>query len=517
MTRTLLFIFFFSFFYSWSQNIKISDQGLPNEPSIMIDPNNTNFLVAGANLNNVYYSWDSGLTWQEEILTSTFDVWGDPVIDVDNQGNFYFFHLSNRWGEKDWLDRIVCQKSTDQGETWNGGSSIGFEGSKQHDKQWSVIDQKTNQIYVVWTQFDKIFSDDPSDRTNILFSKSEDQGVSWSTPIQINVFDGDCADDGQSVMGAVPALGPNGEIYVTWIGPNGLMFQRSIDDGKTWLAEEKTLLSTPENGWSYDIPGIFRAYGMPVIKCDLSGGKHKGTIYVNWFDQSNGIDDTDVWLLKSTDGGDNWSEKIRVNDDGPDRHQFCTWMDIDQTNGNLHFVFYDRRNYNTNYTDVFTAYSIDGGENIINKKISQNPFNPNSSRFFGDYINISAHNNVVRPIWTRLDGLTSSIWTDISPFDATLSVESILADRSDIEFYPNPVSGPTCYISFKLRQSSVIDLELYDQMGRELHKLIDHKNYDFGKHVVQVDLSELGLQPGFYFYKLTIDGKIKSMKVLVGE
>ena len=70
-------------------------------------------------------------------------------------------------------------------------------------------------------------------------------------------------------------------------------------------------------------------------------------------------------------------------------------MDIDQTNGNLHFVFYDRRNYTSSLTDVFLAYSGDGGETFTNRKISESPFLPFSDIFIGDYNNITAHNNIV--------------------------------------------------------------------------------------------------------------------------
>jgi hypothetical protein len=35
--------------------------------------------------------------------------------------------------------------------------------------------------------------------------------------------------------------------------------------------------------------------GLPVTKCDLSGGAYNGTIYVNWTDQRNGEDNTDVF------------------------------------------------------------------------------------------------------------------------------------------------------------------------------------------------------------------------------
>ena len=48
---------------------------------------------------------------------------------------------------------------------------------------------------------------------------------------------------------------------------------------------------------------------------------------------------------------------------------------------------------------------------FTNEKISDSPFTPDKSVFFGDYTNISAHGGVVRPIWTRCDGTELSIWT----------------------------------------------------------------------------------------------------------
>jgi hypothetical protein len=41
---------------------------------------------------------------------------------------------------------------------------------------------------------------------------------------------------------------------------------------------------------------------------------------------------------------------------------------------------------------------------IQNIKISESPFRPSAKIFFGDYTNISVHNGVIRPVWTRLDG-----------------------------------------------------------------------------------------------------------------
>ena len=92
-------------------NVMISNQNTPEEVTICIDPNNTNYLVAGANIESYYYSTNAGATWQRGTLTSTnYGVWGDPAIACDKYGDFYFFHLSNPT-IGNWIDRIVCQKN----------------------------------------------------------------------------------------------------------------------------------------------------------------------------------------------------------------------------------------------------------------------------------------------------------------------------------------------------------------------------------------------------------------------
>lgn len=520
MKRKLLLILLILGFHSQAQNILISEnEGSrfgPNEPSIMINPTNTDILVAGSILNNYHHSSDGGVTWKIGELISSYGVWGDPVIDVDSKGDFYYFHLSNVASANGWIDRIVCQKSTDAGSSWTDGSFAGLNGSKDQDKQWSVIDRSNDNIYLTWTQFDEYDNDDPSCASVILFSKSLDGGESWSTPVQINKFEGNCLDGDDAVGGAVPAVGPNGEIYVTWAGPMGLVFNRSLDQGETWLTEEILIDSMP-GGWNQNISGIYRANGFPITKCDLSKGPNHGTIYVNWSDQRNGEHNTDIWFSKSIDGGNTWSSAVKVNNDNTDRQQFFTWMDIDQTNGNLHFVFYDRRDYTGDQTDVYLAFSNDGGQTFNNKRISESPFLPNKNIFIGDYNNISVHNNIVRPIWTRLHEGQLSIWTDVTPFDGTLSAydEFEAQEFETVKLYPNPLVDEKSYISFKLRETSVVNLELFDEQGKLIHKILDHIEMGYGKYSIPIELNELNLKSGFYYSRLSINGHSKTMKTIV--
>lgn len=403
-------------FPSTFKNVIIDSTTIPYsvcEPSICISPINQDLIIGGSVLNNVYLSNDGGVTWTKDKLQSSYGVFGDPVIRADYEGNFYFSHLSNPTGrayqDPEFLDRIVVQKSSDNGLTWNDGSYSKPSMTKDHDKQWMVTDPRTNHLYMTWTEFDKYGSKKAEDKSRILFSKSTDGSNSWSDPITISDLEGDCIDDDNTTEGAVPAVGPNGEIYVAWSYNEKIFFDRSDDDGLTW-GKDKIIANQPE-GWTIDIPGIPRCNGMPITEVDLSQGPYRGNIYVNWGDQRNGTDDTDIWIISSSDGGNKWTSAKRVNDDLAGKHQFLSWMDIDPTTGYIYIVFYDRRAYDDNATDVYLAYSTDGAETFTNVKISEKPFTPTIGGFFGDYNDISAYNGRIRPIWTRLDNNVQSVWT----------------------------------------------------------------------------------------------------------
>lgn len=513
----LCFLLFSNMIYSQYNNVMISDLFNPNETAIIMDPNQPGFILAAANLNSYFISLDTGLTWAQDQLISDLGVWGDPALAIDSQSHLYFFHLSNPYEfypDGDFIDRIVCQKSENNGASWSNGSFAGLNPDKDQDKEWPAIDRENDNIYLTWTEFDTYGSSNPMDSSRILFSKSTDAGITWSEPLKINQVSGDCEDSDNTVEGAVPAVGPNGEIYVSWAGPEGLVFDRSLDQGETWLDEDVFIDSIP-GGWDYGVPGIYRCNGLPVTTCDLSEGPFNGNIYVNWTDQRNGVDDTDVWLAKSSDGGNTWSEAIRVNDDEAGNQQFFTWMAIDQMTGYLYFVFYDRREQSDDYTDVYMARSIDGGESFVNFKISESPFLPNEGVFFGDYTNIAAHDGKIRPIWTRLHNGDLSVWTAIVNFSLNTSVEEDLNNEefSKIQQYPNPANDEV-YFSFKLRSESPVSLSIYDLQGKLLAEPVKNVTYPVGKHIIPFQFKENGFEKGVYYYRLILGDKIKTDKII---
>lgn len=502
--------------YAQHQNVMVSNQYSPEEPSIYINPKNTNQLVGGANIDSYYFSNDGGLTWENGTLySSQYGVWGDPVLIFDTTGACYFFHLANPPGGN-WIDRIVCQKSLDGGQTWNDGTYMGLNGDKAQDKQWAVVDWTNNNIYVTWTQFDNYGSSNPNDKSSIWFSKSLDGGMIWSPAVKINEVDGDCIDSDNTTEGAVPAVGPDGEVYVAWAGPEGIVFDRSLDQGQTWLDDDIFVSDFP-GGWDYAIPGIYRCNGLPITVCDLSGGQYHGNIYVNWTDQRNGTGDTDVWIARSSDGGNTWSQPIRVNDDPAGKQQFFTWMTVDQVTGYLWFVFYDRRNYDNNNTDVYMAVSKDGGTTFENFKVSESPFLPSSGVFFGDYNCVHAHNNVVRPIWTRLQGGQLSVWTAIVNTSTTgIEKNEPLPIATLDQNYPNPFAESTVFC-FKLKQAADISLKVMDVQGLEVATLIDDKHYEMGKYIEYFDTSRYNLKPGVYYFSLTGQNINLKKQMIIGR
>ena len=392
----------------------------PCEPSIAISQKNPDIIIAGSILDNVYRSTDGGHTWKQKTLQSSYGVYGDPCVVSSPNGDFYFLHLSDPEG-KGWssdmlLDRIVCQHSSNKGKSWSDGGSIGLEHPKDQDKEWAVVTSDGETIHACWTQFDKYDSHAIEDSTIILCSFSDRKANHWSKPVRISEKAGDCLDDDETTEGAVPSVGPNDELYVAWAVDESIMFDRSYDGGNTWLNQD-IKAADMVGGWAQTVESIGRVNGMPVTAVDLAPeSKHNGRIYINWTDDRNGADDLDVFLCYSDNNGDSWSNPVRVNDDGPGKQQFFTWMAVDPSDGSIHIVFYDRRAHNDATTDVYVASSFDGGETFVNQLVSETPFLPQGKVFFGDYNNISAVDGHVRPIWTReVDGILT-IMTAIIDF-----------------------------------------------------------------------------------------------------
>lgn len=508
-------------------NITISTSNSPNEPSICINPKNLNQVVGGANISSCYYSTNSGFNWTRYNLTnSSWGVWGDPCIIVDTLGHFYYFHLSNTTQSPGyWIDRIVCQKSTNGGLNFsNPGSYTYFNSPKEQDKEWAVVDPRNNHIYCTWTQFDNYGVSTPTDSSNILFSKSTDGGLTWvdlggGTAKRINTLAGDCIDEDNTMEGAVPAVGPNGQIYVAWAGPKiknvqfGIFFDKSTDGGATWMNND-VYVCDQRGGWDYLISGIYRANGLPITCCDISNGPYRGNIYINFTD-SAGPSNHDVIFVKSTNGGVNWSTPMKVNGDASGKEQFFSWMTVDQKTGYIYIVYYDRRNTTGSATDFYMSKSTNGGATWTDQVISTSSFVPTSSVFFGDYTNVTAYNNVVRPIWIRLDGTALSCMTAIigTPTGIEEPQPVIPAKYLLEQNEPNPFN-PNTTIRYSLPKDGYVSLKVYNLIGQEVSNLLNEYktagSYSF-------EFYGTNLASGIYFYRLISGDFVETKKMILNK
>lgn len=515
MKRILLFLIcsfvFHPLVHAQHINIKIGNSinGMdPNEPSVCINPLNLNEIIIGANMNHFYRSDDGGLTWHHGAMHSSYGVYCDPAIIVDDQGSFYYFHLVPD------LSRVVCQKRISGGDVWSDGSYTALNGTMQIDKEWACFDPVKRNLYVTWSQFNRHGSTDPRDSTIIFLSRSEDRGLTWSQKVRVSNKGGNASGGFMSVHGSYPATGPDGEVYVCWWSPAGLMFDKSADEGRTWLPAD-IRVTTPVQ-WIYPVPGMQLTPSFPVISCDRSSGRYRGVIYINWSDNRKGANDSDIWMVKSMDGGKSWSDPIRVNDDPPGKQQFFNFLTIDQTTGYVYIVYYDRRDYNDNRTDVYLAVSRDGGSGFENMKISDTPFIPYSTAFFGHYLGVSAHNNKVFAAWSRQDNGMNSLWGALVDTGSSGMENQTKGPLSLEQNSPNPFNEYT-FFSFKLSEPGPVTLLANDLYGRTVAKIIDNEVRTAGKHTVHFNPDEFNLAPGVYYYTLITKGSRTSRKMVYWE
>lgn len=399
----ILFAYAHSLFGQYP-NVKVSSFGgvlRPCEESIMINPKNPNQIVIGVNgftsdgYNMGYYSSSNGgYNWSAgEYLSNLGKPNGDPVIFCDTAGNFYFMGLGSSKLSRRVLDRLICIKSSNGGLSWTDACVLGLVAPRQNDKEYACVDLSSgspyrNRFYVAWSVYDHYLHPVLGDSSVLMFCWSSNSGQSFTSPQRISRKSGYPFDSDSSITCAFPFTGPNGEVYVTFTYKDSVYMQRSTDGGNTWLTND--ILVTPQvGGWTW-------TGSLSAGACDLSNSPYRGTLYYCFGDRRNGINDVDIFIVKSTNQGNTWSNPVRVNNDGTGNNQYRPWISVDPVTGYLWVVFYDNR-YNKPYYDITVARSTNGGSSFSNIKVSSTSTIWNAH--IGDYIGISAYNNRVRAAW----------------------------------------------------------------------------------------------------------------------
>jgi hypothetical protein len=380
--------------------------GFFTEPAIAIDPNNSQQVVAVFQDNvHASYSQDSGRTWHaaEGVAPSNYKVSGDVSTAFDGQGHAFVCYMAfdklgtfNYWAHNASRMGLFVRRSLDGGKSWEADHFPIIEhatepGMPFEDKPYLVSDTTKSRyagnLYVGWTRWTLTDSE-------IMFSRSTDDGKTWSTPLEIDGHPGLPRDDNGAVEGFAGTVGPEGTLYAVWSQDNDIRLTTSRDGGKTFSRARAIMHTAPI---MFAVQTLERANGFPQISIDPRSKR----LYLTWSDYRNG--DLDIFCSTSTDGGKKWSAPVRVNNDpvhdGVD--QFFQWLAVDPTDGTAYVIFYDRRQDPQNRKQIVVlARSTDGGQSFQNYAWTSEPFEAGGV-FFGDYSGIAASGGRVYGVWTE--------------------------------------------------------------------------------------------------------------------
>ncbi len=324
---------------------------------------------------------------------------GDGIVATDKDGNFYISTLAV---DKDFFSIIGLVKSTDGGVTFSTPINVSGTNPKDlPDKEFMAIDTTESSyagtIYIAWTNF--IFF---GQFTQITFARSTDGGKTFSTPVPLS------AQLANPVQGSSIAIGPEGEVYVTWEdfrAPNSIRMRKSTDGGQTFGPEMILSTFTPIGDFDASsrcdepaLNGFIRVNDFPITAVDRGNSSYRGTIYITYNadpDEADADDTSDIFLIRSTDGGHTWSAPTRVNNDKTQNDQFFPFVAVSD-DGTVSVLWYDRRIDPDNFKiDLFRAVSTDGGQTFSNERVTKESFGvpqllPNfnsvvSDCYMGDY------------------------------------------------------------------------------------------------------------------------------------
>jgi len=383
--------------------------GYFTEPGIVVNPANPQQVVAVFQDNaHAAYSQDAGQTWQvaDGVAPGNYRVSGDVSTVFDNQGHAFICYIAfdrlgtfNYWAHGATRNGIFVRRSLDGGKTWEADHIPVAEqptapGIPFEDKPYIVADNTKSKfsgnLYIGWTRWRLTDS-------QMVISRSTDDGKTWSQPTEIDAHPGLPRDDNGAAEGFEGTVAPDGTLYAIWSQDNDIMLTSSRNGGKTFSHARAIIHTAPI---MFAIETLDRANGFPQIAIDQKSKR----LYVTWSDYRNG--DLDIFLSSSDDGGRHWTSAIRVNNDPIHNgvEQFFQWLAVDPVDSSVNVVFYDRRRDPQNRKQIVVlARSTDGGRTFNNYAWTDEAFEAGGV-FFGDYSGLAAHGGRVYGAWTEKPG-----------------------------------------------------------------------------------------------------------------
>ena len=361
----------------------------------MVNPADPANLAVSSH-NSVFLSPDAGGTFNGTFAftnpAGTMSTGGDTDLIFDSQGRLFWSNLAGTGSlgvSVNEIDPVTGANISTTNVRSNGD-----------DKEFITADQSAtspfqDNLYMVWTGNFGIST------TEVYFSRSTNQGVTWSAPMQLSNNAGGEGFPWPSDVG----VAPNGDVYVTYHaggsgGTNGdTWVLRSTDGGLTFPQKNQAFLPG-QSDITFNVQT--NAGAIPQTQFWMQGAAQPwvladparpGNIYIINSDDpdnvhGNAVDDVNIVIARSTDNGVNWVRTTVPVDVGPGSHQFFPTSAIDEA-GNIVVAWYDNRNLATNTNgrwllDVFATYSTDGGQTWATPfqvNDSANAFDPDLGAF----------------------------------------------------------------------------------------------------------------------------------------
>ena len=401
------------------------------EEHIAVDPRNASNLLAtisdfsqrgGFNTTKYAFSLSSGASgsWTEAfvpvdpsgaLVTSDSQLWdanSDPVVAIDNVGNVYLASL--------YLDALAITNGFYVGVGTLNSAGVSFTAfnpvatnpdffpSFTEDKPWIAVDHSVpgaaGNVYASWSRFiGNSLLGFTSDL--IVFSRSTDQGHTWSAPLRISLP----VQDG-AVQGSQVAAGPDGTVYV--------VYEVFYVGGK----RQHFVANSINGGLSFSVPVAitplfnelsFKSTYRKNSFASLAVSPANGDVFVVYADQASSTTGAEVEFIQSIDGI-NFSRPVVINDHSAGQ-QFFPAATVD-SGGNLHVSWFDTRNSKSGSSqyDIYATYSKNSGSSFAtNARVTAAQINAGKASFIGDYAGIAAAvatsgtttTTTAHPVWTN--------------------------------------------------------------------------------------------------------------------
>ncbi len=416
-----------------------------SETWIAINPKNPLNLIATANDNKYlggldnwrmssWATFDGGQTWKHATTPPNGGFYVsppkngsmtifDPGVAFDSEGNaiytYGFTQVLNN--DLDGENGVFAVGSTNGGLDWNAfgpdepisaiALSINENPQPFHDRYSVACDNMSNspyrnRFYVTWQRF--------KNQPGVAFSYSTNKGRSWSTPKVIGVG---------STQAPLPAVGPDGELYVAWINnqypgnESQALVAKSANGGQSFgntiVAQKVYSIGKrhPESGrYILEKKQGIRVSSPPQIAVDCSNKPSRGYVYVVQAGRETDGGEYRVYVSRSTNGGSTW-QQIRVDDNQLGNDMFFPSITVDPITGTVAVLYYSSQNDPNNVgVDAYVSISNDAGMTWKQIRVSPSTWYLNSSQtvfpqegvgniYWGDYTSITSFNGVIYPLF----------------------------------------------------------------------------------------------------------------------